>query len=233
VPQTSCATWEGRTAGHFRDLIFDESQVEGTRYSTVPGGFGNWGRSCNLGNGGPGSTYLSHLGAGTSTLTVSTRNANGTLTYTSADVDALPRAKKFSGCSSSHKQEIESAIKKVVKELQTGCIRDNAALDNTIAAFDDRLLSRSAFHERILDELHNLDNISFICEQMSSCARWGDHTNEIKLNFETCGDNGPNVPYVVMHELAHKAGFNGSLLGHYTHKSIEEQAHDVLEACNP
>ena len=60
---------------------------------------------------------------------------------------------------------------------------------------------------------------------------WQGYTNKIVLQWSP--SKTPNLPYVIVHELMHKCGFNGALLKYYSVAEIEKQCHTVSEACFP
>lgn len=141
---------------------------------------------------------------------------------------------QFKGTATAKRQsEIRNAIKDIDKKLRNGCIYNNAALDQKVAAFKDGHLNRKQFSARLLVELQNLKLVTFHCKDVADkdweAGHWVDYTNEILLEWSP--KYTPYLEYVILHELTHKCGFNSDLLKYYSKASIENQAHLVSGVC--
>jgi hypothetical protein len=139
----------------------------------------------------------------------------------------------FDGCNPERQGAIEVALKNIYHRLLDGCIRDNGELDDEVAAFADGRLHRLAFWSRLRAELENINLTTFRCLEVDDeewrGGRWSEYTNEIELHWSP--NFSPDLPYVILHELIHKSGFHSDLGDFYPADAIEEQAHQVSEAC--
>jgi hypothetical protein len=228
-PCASMASTSRRTR-----LLVDTAKYAGTRYDG-----GSWG-----GGGQPPCAMASGSGSfPVSGMPLDARHQRHSLTADSPagpqvigshwlDVLGVP---KLSGCTPARVTAIENAVRTVDAALRNGCIYNNPALDAQVAAFKNGHLSRFAVWHRLLAELQNLDLLTFDCQDYTgpasnySSGSWSDYSNTITLRW--MGATGPNLPYVILHELCHKAGFNSGLLGNYSKMEIELQAHQVSGAC--
>ncbi len=146
----------------------------------------------------------------------------------------LPRA-RFEGCTPNRKAEIEEALLELCCLLRRGCIAATASLDRSVAAFRDGRLVRLSVAEELSRQMWNLDLITFKSVDVSDAdwrgSKWQEYTNSIELQWSP--GHRPNLPYVILHELLHKVGFNGDLSAFYTDAEIENQVNQTARACFP
>lgn len=142
---------------------------------------------------------------------------------------------RIEGCSPARRVEIEEALLKLCGLLQHGCIAGASGLDRSVAAFRDGHLARSRVASELTRQLWNLDIITFKCADVSDAdwrgSQWEEFTNVIELQWSP--SHRPYLPYVILHELLHKVGFNGDLSPFYRDVQIEHQANQVARACFP
>lgn len=145
----------------------------------------------------------------------------------------IPRP-DYEGFDDIRRGEVEKTLLSVYEGLSLGWIRDNAALDGTVRAFREHRLSRTAVWSELIRQLDNLNLITFVCRDVTDGewnggGRFIERTNTIELLWSP--GHAPSLPYVILHELLHKSGFNGDLLGMYPVELIEEMTRIVATSC--
>jgi hypothetical protein len=220
---------------HSHGLVADTSNVSGTK--TGGGGWGGGGTPpCGIQNG-PGSSNV------TSQMTNGPSHARASLRAESPvgppvdkwcwiDLLSVP---KFKGASAQRQTEIRNAIREIDTRLRGGCIYNDTSLDSKVDAFKKGHLNRKHFWFSLMSALQNIGIVTFVCQDVSDsnwgAGHWTDYTNEIILEWSP--SHTPYLEYVILHELCHKVGFNGSLRAYYSHNEIETQAHLLSGACYP
>ena len=146
----------------------------------------------------------------------------------------IPRP-RLQGCSPGRCAEVEEAVLELCRLLHRGCIAAASTLDSSVAAFRDGRLSRLGILESVKRQLWNLDLITFKCADVRDPdwrgSKWEEFTNIIELQWSP--SHRPYLPYLILHELLHKVGFNGDLSAFYSDAQIENQVHQVARACFP
>jgi hypothetical protein len=168
--------------------------------------------------------------------TINARGMRGFGATATVDGAWLPRA-NFESCDvlgrQNRQKKIEQALLAVCEKLLDGCIIGNRALDRDVRAFREGHLTRLEVWEGLLAQLENLNLITFRCLDVRDAewrgGRFVEYSNVIELQWSPSFE--PNLPYVILHELLHKAAFNGDLLPFYSESEIEEQAQLVATSC--
>ena len=223
---SSCATMSQR--GWHTTLIADPREVEGTRFQFG----GAWAADpvvCSLDMEG-GRVVSGWSGPGTYNFTILAEGFDGTMVARTQRLGFLPRP-RYEGCTADQRTLIERALKDIYTSLLDGCILNNRELDTEVRQFREGALSRERIWSRVIDELRNLNLITFRCEETTDAKRgggWSDRSNTINLYW--MGGSQPTT-YAVFHEFIHKSGFNGRLIPRYTGAEVEEGAHRVAAAC--
>jgi hypothetical protein len=212
-------------------LLADASQIGATRQNGGGYGAGGW-----PGNGTPLSGSATCGGQPHfrfESWYLSATNAAGQAAGTSLWLDVLS-VPQFKGMATAARQvNIRNAIRDILGKLRQGCILNDAALDQTVGAFQKKLLSRAEVWWRLVTALQNLVLITFDCQDVTSGAvgSWSTHSNDIILRWLPNG--GPNLPYVILHELVHKVGFHSGLYSAFSGPEIESQCDTVASSCYP
>ena len=218
-------------AGSHTTLVEDLTRRSGTR-ATFGEGWGSLPPACSLNM--IGETQVGALeGPGHYDWNIFAEGSQGGASSATVRVGFMPRP-LFDACNADRHSAIEGALKDVYRRILDGCIRDDAGLDDAIAAFRDGWLNRAAFWARLRDELENIHLVTFRCNDTTDeewrGGHWEEYTNVIDLDWSP--NHGPRLHYVILHELIHKAGFHGDLEPHYTPDFIEAQAHNLASACS-
>lgn len=233
IANANCASM-GHTT-HRTRLHADTSNISGTKPDG--GGFGAGATpSCWLQNGSGSWIVMPQVTYGPSHLRAWLRAESpiGAPVEQWRWIDLLS-VPKFKGASAQRQTDIRNAIRDIDDRLRAGCIYNDAALDSQVDAFKKGYLNRKQFWFRLVAELQNIGLVTFACNDVPDnkwgAGHWTDYTNEIVLEWSP--SHTPYLKYVILHELCHKVGFNGSLLVHYSKNDIETQAHLVSGACYP
>jgi hypothetical protein len=181
-----------------------------------------------------GSTdWIASDGAGIYTWVITARGPLGATVTGWADAAFLPHP-RIDACNGERQAAIESAVKSVCAALGNGCIRDTAALDLVIHAFRDGRLTRAEVWERLIDQLVNLQLITFSCVDSNDedwrDGHWTEFTNGIELQWSP--NHEPDLPRVILRELVRKCGFNGDIEPFYGVDDVRMQADGVAGACH-
>ncbi len=229
VRNASCAQ---RTFGasHTR-LAPDTSQNSGT---AVVGGWTMQSFAPPCQKVGSGSDTITHASPQIYGQTIWAENPSGPLIRGAHAY--FVRSPAFRGNYSTRVNAIRHAIRDIVTRLKRGCIVNDKSLDTSVPAFRDKRLDRRAFYSRLLAEFENLHLLTFECVDFAKDSdnyygRFTDRSNTIQLGWSP--NRQPYLPYVILHELCHKAGFHSSLLPYYSRASIENQTHQVSGICYP
>ena len=220
---------------HKTGLVIDTSSYSGTRRGG--GGFGA-GSSlpCGVQNGTGSWEVTSKVTSGPSHARawLNASSPIGSSIEKTVWIDLLS-VPKSQGATPQRLAEIRNAIRDIDSRLRTGCIINDTWLDSKVDAFKKQHINRKQFWFRLLAELQNIGLVTFICNDVSdtdwSAGSWKDFTNDIVLEWSP--SHTPYLEYVILHELCHKVGFNGSLLKYYSVPEVENQAHTVSGACYP
>ena len=169
-------------------------------------------------------------------LALTASNASGKSVSADVRVDVISVPKFKGAVTDKRRGDIRQAAKDIEGKLNSGCIINNAALDQSVSAFQKGHLKRSEFGYRLTAEILCMGNITFLCNDVGD-AQWGaghwlEHTNEIVLEWSP--KYIPYLEYVILHELVHKCGFNSELYKYgYNRAEIEDQARTLSGACYP
>ncbi len=132
-------------------------------------------------------------------------------------------------------KEIRDAVKAIDLALRRGAVINDPTLSTTVDAFATGRIDRQQFWYRLLDEVENLNQDTFICQDVADAdwggGHWSDYSNQILLDWSP--SHSPTLKYVIAHELIHKCGFNSTLLKWYSHSAIETMAHTVSSSVAP
>jgi hypothetical protein len=152
--------------------------------------------------GGAPGLYSWYVGASN---TLNNSSSSQTLVFQVVARPATTGCTAYQGCLDKWVQFIKPRI--------AAQITNNAALDQEVEAFRDKVYDRQVIGLRLERDVMATGGITCV----ASCEGSGISTNQVTIDF--C-PNAPPTDYALLHELVHRAGFDNRLIQAYVNKGL-------------